>query len=113
MRQGRFGRAVATLGVAAAASLAPWPAAAPAGELAAGITTPAPAAEILVRRGQKVVARVEMTGITVTLSATALEDGVLGRAVLVKNERSGKRLRGTVVAVGAVRIDPEDIRVGG
>lgn len=61
-------------------------------------------AEVLVHRGDRVEARLHMSGISVTLIAMALDDGCAGQTVLVKNERSGKRLRGTVIAPGVVQV---------
>lgn len=66
----------------------------------------------LVRRGEKVMLTVTYGGITVSAMAKALDDGVRGETVRVKNERSGRRLYGVVVAEGLVRVDG-DGRPGG
>ncbi|MFH1278952.1 MAG: flagellar basal body P-ring formation chaperone FlgA [Candidatus Eisenbacteria bacterium] len=66
----------------------------------------------LVRRGERVMLTVSYGGITVSAVAKALDDGVSGDVIRVKNERSGRRLYGVVVAEGLVRVDGE-ARPGG
>lgn len=67
----------------------------------------------LVRRGDKVTATVGVGGITVTMSAIALEDGAAGAMVAVKNDRSGRRLQAVVVGPGVVRVQLDDSTIGG
>ncbi len=59
----------------------------------------------LIERGDRVLVTVHLGGITVSATAVALEDGFEGQVIDVKNDRSGKRFQGTVVAGGLVRVD--------
>lgn len=67
----------------------------------------------LVRRGDKVTAITGLGGITVSMSAIALEDGAAGATVSVKNDRSGRRLQAVVVGPGVVRVQLDDPSIGG
>jgi flagella basal body P-ring formation protein FlgA len=53
-------------------------------------------------------------GVTVTATATALQDGAPGDAIFVRNDRGGKRLQCTVVSAGVVRVEtaPAIVRGG-
>lgn len=59
----------------------------------------------IIQRGEKILVVTNLGGITVTATATALENGFEGEVISVKNDRSGKRLRGFVLAQGLVRVD--------
>ncbi len=59
----------------------------------------------LIERGDKILVMVRLGGITVSATAVALEDGMKGQVIGVKNDRSGKRLQGVVVASGVVCVD--------
>ena len=67
----------------------------------------------LVRRGDKVTATTGVGGISVSMSAIALEDGAMGATVSVKNDRSGRRLQAVVVGPGVVRVQLDDPSIGG
>lgn len=67
----------------------------------------------VVRRGDRVTATVDVGGITVIMSAVALEDGAAGAAVMVKNDRSGRRLQAVVAGPGAVRVQLDNSMIGG
>lgn len=58
----------------------------------------------LVRRGDQVTLRVSANGFEVSVSGSALADGVLGQRIRVRNERSQRVVEGEVIAVGAVRV---------
>lgn len=58
----------------------------------------------LVRRGEKVILRVSSSGFEVSMSGSALSDGVMGQRIQVRNDRSKRVVEGEVVAVGAVRV---------
>ncbi len=59
----------------------------------------------VIERGDRVRVTVAVGAVMVTASGVALEDGAEGQVIGVKNDRSGKRLEGTVVARGEVRVD--------
>lgn len=59
----------------------------------------------LVGRGDLITLRAVAGGIEIVTEGKALRDGRLGERIPVENVRSGRRLTGTVVASGVVRID--------
>ena|GEM_PF-1304014 len=67
----------------------------------------------LVERGERVRAVVTIGGVTVWATAVALDDGACGDLIDVKNDRTGKRLRGVVEAQGVVRVEVKDVLASG
>jgi flagellar basal body P-ring formation protein FlgA len=59
---------------------------------------------ITVRRGQKVVLRLEDPAMSVKAAAVALEDGRVGQSIMVQNSDSKKDLRATVAEDGSVEL---------
>ena len=68
----------------------------------------------VIERGDRVLIIVNLSAVTVSASGTALHDGAIGSEIAVKNDGSGKRLRGVVVKRGVVRVDVAEYpRLGG
>ncbi len=61
-----------------------------------------------IRRGDRITIRVDASGVTVSVTGTALEDGSVGREIAVRNDRSGHRMQAVVLAEGLARV-----RLGG
>jgi flagella basal body P-ring formation protein FlgA len=59
----------------------------------------------VVERGETILLVVRVGGITVRATGKALEDGAEGDEIDVKNDRSGKRLRGVVTDKGLVEVE--------
>jgi len=58
----------------------------------------------VVRKGDSVTLRVDSSGVTVSVTGTALENGSVGREITVRNDRSGRRMQAVVLAEGLVRV---------
>lgn len=58
----------------------------------------------LVQRGQSVLVQAESGAARVTMRGEALEDGVRGQRIRVRNSRSDRVVEGTVVGEGRVRV---------
>lgn len=60
----------------------------------------------LIESGARVTLRYKSNLLEATASGVALEDGLLGKAIRVKNDSSKKIITGTVVEPGLVEVDP-------
>ncbi|MCK4546811.1 MAG: flagellar basal body P-ring formation protein FlgA [Candidatus Eisenbacteria sp.] len=59
----------------------------------------------VIERGAKILIVARIGGITIRATGKALQDGAAGESIDVRNERSGKRLRGIVVNKNLVEIE--------
>lgn len=59
----------------------------------------------LVQRKQNVYVTAQRGALVITLRAEALDNGVKGESIRLKNLESGQLIRGTVTAVGTVQLD--------
>jgi flagella basal body P-ring formation protein FlgA len=63
-------------------------------------------APVVVRRGERVLLKLERGGLTLTAQGVALEDGGVGETVKVQNVQSNRTIEGVVQGTGEVAVAP-------